>query len=137
MPIAQYLQGGKGSVLACLITLEVSFDLRGGGRAHRGPLQLGGMIGSGGSSEGHDRRNRKNPMPARFDVSTIDTAIRIGLVGLLAYWSLKIIGPFLNIALWSAILTVALYGSFSRLAGWLLNRRRLAAVLITLLCLLS
>ena len=78
----------------------------------------------------------QRPATARFDASIIDTTIRIGVLGLLAYWSLRIIGPFLNIALWSAILTVALYQSFSRLAGWLGNRRRLAAALITLLCLL-
>lgn len=43
---------------------------------------------------------------------TVDAAIRIGLLGLLLYWSLKVIGPFLTIALWSAILTVALYPLF-------------------------
>src|SRR3954447_2828561 len=82
------------------------------------------------------RETEKNLAPVRFDSSNIDTAIRIGLFGLLAYWSLKIIGPFLIIGLWSAILTVALYQSFSRLALWLGNRRRLAAGLITLLCLM-
>jgi predicted PurR-regulated permease PerM len=65
---------------------------------------------------------------------TIDTAIRIGLLGVLLYWSLKVIGPFLTIALWSAILTVALYPMFDWLAARL-GSRRLAAMLITLLCL--
>ena len=64
-----------------------------------------------------------------------DVAIRFGLVGLLAYWSWGIIAPFLTIILWSAILTVALYPLFDRLARWL-GHRWLAAVLITLLCLL-
>ena len=65
----------------------------------------------------------------------IDAVIRIGLVGLLGYWSLKVIGPFLTVALWSLILTVALYPLFD----WLslrLGSRRLAAFLITLLCLI-
>ena len=61
--------------------------------------------------------------------------IRLGLLGLLGYWSWGIIAPFLTIVLWSAILTVALYPLFDRLAGWL-GRRRLAAALVTLLCLL-
>jgi len=65
----------------------------------------------------------------------VDAAIRIGLLGLLAYWSLKAIGPFLTVALWSAILTVALYPLFDWLARQLGNRR-LAALLITLLCLI-
>jgi predicted PurR-regulated permease PerM len=47
---------------------------------------------------------------------------------------LKVIGPFLTIALWSAILTVALYPLFVWLAVRL-GSRRLAATLITLLCL--
>jgi len=64
----------------------------------------------------------------------IDAAIRIGLLGLFLYWSLKVIGPFLTIALWSAILTVALYPLFVWLAVHL-GSRRLAATLITLLCL--
>jgi predicted PurR-regulated permease PerM len=75
------------------------------------------------------------PAPAPFDSLTIDFAIRIGLVALLGYWSLKVIGPFLTVALWSAILTVALYPLFDWLAR-MLGSRRLAAMLITLLCLM-
>ena len=47
---------------------------------------------------------------------TIDAAIRIGLLGLFLYWSLKVMGPFLTVGLWSAILTVALYPLFDWLA---------------------
>src|SRR5215470_16492677 len=72
--------------------------------------------------------------PATFDSSTIDVVIKIGLLGLLGYWSLMVIGPFLTVALWSAILTVALYPLFDWLARRL-GSRRLAATLITLLCL--
>jgi predicted PurR-regulated permease PerM len=66
---------------------------------------------------------------------TVDVAIKIGLLGLLVYWSLKVIGPFLTVALWSVILTVALYPLFDWLAGRL-RSRRLAATVITLLCLM-
>jgi predicted PurR-regulated permease PerM len=55
-------------------------------------------------------------------------------LGLFLYWSLKVIGPFLTVALWSAILTVALYPLFDWLAARL-GSRRLAATLINLLCL--
>jgi predicted PurR-regulated permease PerM len=65
---------------------------------------------------------------------TVDAAIRIGLLGLLAYWSLKVVGPFLTVALWSAILTIALYPLFDWLARQL-GSRRMAAMLITALCL--
>ena len=78
----------------------------------------------------------KSGFPARnpFDSSIVDVAILIALLGLLGYWSLKVIGPFLTVGLWSAILTVALYPLFDWLAQ-LLGSRRLAAMLITLLCL--
>jgi predicted PurR-regulated permease PerM len=66
---------------------------------------------------------------------TIDAAVRIGLLALLLYWSWQVVGPFVSIALWSAILTVALYPLFDWLARQL-GSRRLAAALITLLCML-
>jgi predicted PurR-regulated permease PerM len=66
---------------------------------------------------------------------TVDAAIRIGLLGLLLYWCLHVVGPFLSIGLWSAILTVALYPLFDWLARRL-GSRRLAAALITVLCLM-
>jgi predicted PurR-regulated permease PerM len=68
-------------------------------------------------------------------LAVYDAAVRIGLFALLAYWSLTVIGPFLTVALWSAVLTVALYPLFD----WLARRfgsRRLAAILVTLMCLL-
>ena len=72
--------------------------------------------------------------PVSFQSSNIDIAIRIGLLALIGYLSWKVIGPFLTVALWSAILAVALYPLFDWLVRQLGNRR-LAATLITLLCL--
>jgi predicted PurR-regulated permease PerM len=66
--------------------------------------------------------------------ATIDFAIRLGIIGLLGYWSFRIIAPFLTIGMWSAILAVALYPLFHRLARRL--GPRLAAALTTLLCLM-
>jgi predicted PurR-regulated permease PerM len=79
--------------------------------------------------------NDKNHGPAALSTENVDVAIRFGLLGLLGYWSWGVIAPFLTIALWSAILAVALYPLFDRLSGWL-GRRWLAAALVTLLCLL-
>ena len=76
-----------------------------------------------------------SPAGAPLSTTTTDLAIRLGLLGLLAYWSLKIIAPLLTIVLWSAILAVALYPIFD----WLAQRSRhprLAAALVTLLCLM-
>jgi predicted PurR-regulated permease PerM len=72
--------------------------------------------------------------PASLDSSTIDFVIRVALLALLGYWALKVIAPFITVALWSAILTVARYPLFDWLARKL-GSRRLAATLITLLCL--
>jgi predicted PurR-regulated permease PerM len=66
---------------------------------------------------------------------TIDLAIRIGLLFLLAYWSLKVIGPFVTILLWSGILTVALYPVFSWLTR-VIGSKTLAAATITVLSLM-
>ena len=68
-----------------------------------------------------------------LSAEAVDIAIRVGLLALLAYWSWAIIAPFITILVWSAILAVALYPLFD----WLkkrLNRPRLAALLVTLLC---
>ena len=48
-------------------------------------------------------------MTGEKDQVIVDVAIKIGLLGLLVYWSFKVIGPFLTVSLWSVILTVALY----------------------------
>ena len=66
--------------------------------------------------------------------ATVDLAIRLGFLGLLGYWSFRVISPFLTIGLWSAILAVALYPMFDWLKRWLSPRT--AAALVTLLCLM-
>jgi predicted PurR-regulated permease PerM len=75
----------------------------------------------------------KDPSGTAHGATTIDLAIRLGFVGLLGYWSFRVIAPFLTIGLSSAILAVALYPLFARLARRL--NPRLAAALTTLLCL--
>jgi predicted PurR-regulated permease PerM len=78
----------------------------------------------------------ENPSPLDSLRSlTIDLAIRIGLLALLAYWSLLVIGPFVTVLLWSGILTVALYPVFDWLAR-ILGSKPLAAALLTMLSLL-
>lgn len=70
----------------------------------------------------------------RLGATTIDLAIRLGFIGLLGYWSFRVIAPFLTIGVWSAILVVALYPLFDRLT--LRLNARLAAALVSLLCLM-
>jgi predicted PurR-regulated permease PerM len=65
----------------------------------------------------------------------IELATRLSVLALLLYWTFVLVQPFLTIAAWSVVLCVALYPGYERLVGWLGGRRRLAAALLTLVCL--
>jgi predicted PurR-regulated permease PerM len=58
-------------------------------------------------------------------------AIRIVCLGLLGYWSLIIVTPFLTVIVWSIIITVALYPIFDWLSAKLHGHRAVAAIAIT------
>jgi predicted PurR-regulated permease PerM len=66
----------------------------------------------------------------------IETAIRLGALALLLYWTLILVRPFISIVIWSVVLTVALYPVFEWMTLRLGGRRRLAAFLVTMLSLL-
>ena len=66
----------------------------------------------------------------------VELAIRIGALGLVLYWTSILVLPFITIVIWSAVLSIALYPAFEWMALRLGGRRRLAAVLITILSLL-
>lgn len=70
-----------------------------------------------------------------LDAKVIDIAIRLGVLGLFAYFSLQLVAPFFLFLVWAVVLTVALYPVFDWLAARLGGRKVLAAVLITLFCL--
>jgi predicted PurR-regulated permease PerM len=68
----------------------------------------------------------------RLTATWIELAIRLGFLALLLYLAFILVRPFITIAIWSVVLTVALYPAYGRMVGWLGGRRRLAAVLLTL-----
>jgi predicted PurR-regulated permease PerM len=76
----------------------------------------------------------KDPNRIALGTPTVDFAIRLGFIVLLGYWSFGVLAPLLTIGLWSAIIAVVLYPLFERLAVRL--SPRLAAAVVTLLCLL-
>jgi predicted PurR-regulated permease PerM len=80
---------------------------------------------------------QKNP-PSRDQLTGpfIETAIRLGALAILLYWTLILVRPFISIVIWSVVLTVALYPVFEWTARRLGGRRRLAAFLVTILSLL-
>ncbi len=72
----------------------------------------------------------------QLTASFIATAVRLGVLALLVYWSWVLVRPFISIGIWSVVLTVALYPVFEWTSFRLGGRRRLAAALITILGLL-
>jgi predicted PurR-regulated permease PerM len=84
------------------------------------------MSDTGGSPLGSDR----------LTATWIDLAVRLGVLLLLLYWSFILIQPFITIAIWAVVLTVALYPMYERLTASLGGRRRLAAVILTIVNLL-
>jgi predicted PurR-regulated permease PerM len=66
----------------------------------------------------------------------IELTIRLGVLALLLYLSFILIRPFLTIAIWSIVLTVALYPLYVRIVDLVGGRRRLAAVILTVISLL-
>jgi predicted PurR-regulated permease PerM len=66
----------------------------------------------------------------------IELAIRLAVLGLLLYAAFILVRPFITIAIWSIVLTVALYPAYERLVRWLGGRRGLAAFLLTVIGLL-
>lgn len=80
----------------------------------------------GGDQSSHDQ----------LTVTWIELVVRLSVLGLLLYWSFILVRPFITIAIWSVVLTVALYPAYDSLVHWLGGRRRLAAILLTALSLL-
>jgi predicted PurR-regulated permease PerM len=66
----------------------------------------------------------------------IEFAIRLAALALVLYWSWLLVRPFTTIAIWAVVLTVALYPVYERLIKWIGGRRRLGALVITILSLL-
>ena len=82
-------------------------------------------------------RDKKETVRSQLTTTSfIEVAIRLAALALLLYWTLILVQPFLSIAIWSAVLTVALYPVFEWTSRLLGGRRRIAAALITLLSLL-
>src|SRR5689334_18539781 len=72
----------------------------------------------------------------RLITTWVELVIRLGVLGLLLALSVVLIRPFITIAIWSIVLTVAVYPMYDWMAGRLGGRRRLAALLLTILNLL-
>jgi predicted PurR-regulated permease PerM len=72
---------------------------------------------------------------ARFVRRAVEAAIRIGLLALLAAWSIMIVRPFIEPVLWGVIIAVAVFPAYSYVTAKLGGRRRLTASLLTVFAL--
>jgi len=70
-----------------------------------------------------------------FTQNTIEAAVRLGLLLLLATWCFKIITPFIVPVMWGVIIAVAIYPLFLKLKSALGGKNKLAATVYTLLAL--
>ena len=70
-----------------------------------------------------------------FTQNTIEAAIRLGLLMLLAAWCFMIVRPFIAPVMWGVIIAVATYPAFVKLKNILGGRNKLAAVVFTLIAL--
>src|SRR6476469_1260303 len=80
--------------------------------------------------------DREPPDHDQLTATWVELTIRLGVLGLLLYLSFILVRPFISIAIWSVVLTVALYPLYDWMVGLLGGRRRLAAALLTILSLL-
>lgn len=75
--------------------------------------------------------------PSETDQQTakrvIDTALRLGLVALMVFWSFSIFKPFVTPVLWAGIIAVAVYPIYLKFEALLGGRSKLALTLFTLL----
>jgi predicted PurR-regulated permease PerM len=70
-----------------------------------------------------------------FTKNTIEAAVRLGLLLLLATWCFKIIAPFIVPVMWGIIIAVAIYPLYIKLKSLLGGRNKLASTVYTLLAL--
>src|SRR5262245_50091018 len=71
----------------------------------------------------------------RLTATGIELTIRLDVLAILLYWSYRLVQPFITIAIWSVVLTVALYPLYERMVALFDGHRRLAAAILTILTL--
>jgi predicted PurR-regulated permease PerM len=63
---------------------------------------------------------------------TAHNVLRLGALLIMVYWCYQILAPFIPLVLWGAIMAVAAYPLYRKLAARLGNRMKLSATLVTL-----
>ena len=78
-------------------------------------------------------RGEKLPEQAdrKYASIAIDLILKVGTFFLVIYLCFRILKPFLGMLIWGLIIAIILFPVFMRLRGWLGNRSKLSAILIT------
>ncbi len=92
-------------------------------------------------ADGHMEQTTETPAPkteaGQISIEArVSDLVRLGIIGLFAYWTMVLIAPFALIVIWSAILTVALFPMFEALSRLIGNRPVIAAVIVVVGCLI-
>ena len=72
---------------------------------------------------------------SEFTQNTIEAAVRLGLLLLLATWCFQIVTPFIVPVMWGVIIAVAINPLFTKLKSVMGDRNKLAATVLPWLCL--
>jgi len=72
---------------------------------------------------------------SEFTNNTIEAAVRLGLLLLLATWCFQIVTPFIVPVMWGVIIAVAIYPLFIKLKSALGGKNKMAATIYTLIAL--
>jgi len=83
-------------------------------------------------NENQPSRQDRDALTAIF----VENSLRLAALALLLYIAFSLVSPFITITIWSVVIAVALYPAYEWLARLIGGRRRLAAALMTLICLL-
>jgi predicted PurR-regulated permease PerM len=68
-----------------------------------------------------------------FLANAMASFLQIGAVLVMLYWCFTIVSPFLNIVIWSLIISIALYPAFVSLSARLGGRKKLSATILVLI----
>ena len=69
----------------------------------------------------------------KFLANAMASFVQIGALLILLYWCYQIVAPFMNMIVWAAIISIAVYPLYERLSEQLGGRGKMAATLLVLL----
>ncbi len=72
-----------------------------------------------------------------FEKNALNATIKIAIIGILVFWSWRIVQPFMVPVVWGVIIAVTMEPLIARCAAWCGGRRRLTVVLFALLVIVA